>query len=63
MTHIDCTSCLQRPVTNPEHTDHSNSPSKGQPLCEDCYYGMDQTLDEQGNIRPEALFYKGDDDE
>ena len=53
----DCMSCLQRPVTNPEHKDRAS----GEPLCEECYYGMDQTLDEHGNIRPEVLFYKNDD--
>lgn len=55
-----CTCCLQRPVTNPEHKDRSSG-SRGQPLCEDCYYGMDQSLDEHGNLLPEVLFFKGDD--
>ena len=57
----DCPSCLQRPVTNLEHKDRSNGPSNGEPLCDECYYGMDQTLDEQGNIRPEVLFHVGED--
>ncbi len=59
----DCACCLQNPVTNPEHKDRSNGPSNAQPLCEACYYGMDQSLDEHGNLLPEALFFTQDDDE
>lgn len=55
----DCTSCLQHPVTDPKAIDRGTRLL----LCEECYCGMDQTLDEDGNIYPEALFYKGDDDE
>lgn len=56
---MDCTLCYQAPVTNPEHKDRGTK----EPLCEECYWGMDQTLDEAGNILPEVLFFKGDDDE
>lgn len=56
MTQTDCTCCYQKPVTNPRHKDRATK----LPLCEECYYGMDQTLDERGNIRPEVLFYRGD---
>ncbi|KKN07169.1 hypothetical protein LCGC14_1069880 [marine sediment metagenome] len=56
---LDCTSCSQRPVTNPEHKERGT----GLLLCEECYCGMDQTLDEHGNIRPEVLFYTGSDDD
>lgn len=58
MTRIDCTCCFQRPAVDPKHKDRAT----GLPLCEECYYGMDQTLDEQGNIYPEVLFYMGDDE-
>ena len=57
MAKLDCPSCLQRSVTNPKHKDRDT----GEPLCEECYYGMDQTLDEHGNILPEALFFAGAD--
>jgi len=55
----DCTSCLQRPITDTAHKDWST----GLPLCEDCYCGMEQTLNPNGTIRADVLFYKPEDDE
>ncbi len=48
-----CTCCLQRPVTDLGKKDRKT----GEPLCDECYSGMEQSTDEQGNLLPEALFY------